>query len=431
MKKIIVWFLVLIGLVGVFFIGKYFYFNKTNYNRQYVPENAEFVIQLRTGKLVEDLLEGLLVSNRDEALYQSMRKLLDKQSAEMDDSGIQFKSDILLFSENKQGKQIVGILVNLEDQKTFEAFYTKRLAEQFYVKNDKRVALLLLKNDALDAANSKKYLASVMGTKRSDFKERFVSNDTGYLHFYNKDQNGKYLAINVDLIDNKIVVDGNIPYTKNDPNSALYNLKPKGFHLDSRIDANSFINDFVQTAFSKLLSAPQVDNFTFNYYGLELTENEERKLVVVPRFDLLLCFEENYSNEKLFDKSLFLDKLNWVRTDSTLQASQYSYNIKRLSDKVLFLGLSPDNIVSNTSHNSFELSGDLSNLLKIEGGGFIGSMLVSVIPGVRQTKAFLDQVEELEFASKLNSTDIHGEIVFKENQIAMNEMLRYLISFGE
>lgn len=120
--------LIIVGLIlvtiGLFFrLTSLILIENKNENLQHIPENASIVIQLNAKKLANQAFKNALKKLNDIELIQLIETAVFKEKvAEDKPIGIVPLSNQILFQIPFQNKEIMGVLINLEDQEAFDTF---------------------------------------------------------------------------------------------------------------------------------------------------------------------------------------------------------------------------------------------------------------------------------------------------------------------
>lgn len=159
--------LIIVGLIlvtiGLFFrLTSLILIENKNENLQHIPENASIVIQLNAKKLANQAFKNALKKLNDTELIQLIETAVFKEKvAEDKPIGIVPLSNQILFQIPFQNKEIMGVLINLEDQEAFDTFLS---AKHIPGASNENVGVFFLNksNNSFDALNAlgKKIIAT-------------------------------------------------------------------------------------------------------------------------------------------------------------------------------------------------------------------------------------------------------------------------------
>jgi hypothetical protein len=144
----------------------------------------------------------------------------------------------------------------------------------------------------------------------------------------------------------------------------------------------------------------------------------------------LLEFNSSFSISNLLKQDTLLSKIAGKYDNNTLSIGGKKYFVNQLNSKTISISVSDSpTIVSNKKNELFAIKGNISSLLKVEGGGMIVSLL-EMVPAFKVSKELFSNLEDVNITvRKTNSkkADLNGKIIFKKDHFVMNEMMKFIL----
>ena len=413
-------------------------------NEYFIPESATFAIKLDSRKLVNKALFTLLFEGRDEKIAEKIRELLNKPREAKKDIGVNLLSDAVVFaSPFKKGKLVI-VALNLSNRSDFEANIQEHLNDKQVVETIDNVGFILtyLSTDGLNSIDKREistYFKQNILPLTNNSTSRFTGEikEGSFLQSYTKGNLfGKDTYFNssnsqFSLAENGIDLTSDLTLSKNKTKPANKILIPRygNFHFSSGIVPPSLQDSLSAIAGRLGLKLPALKSVSINYAGINIQSNDDG-MTVLPNIDLLLEFKSAFSVETIFKQDTILKKIGGKFEDNIFKIGGKRYYYEQVDSKTISISSSESAaIITNKKQELFAVKGNLSSLLKIEGGGMIVSLL-DMIPAYKASKELFTNIDDVNITlkkSKGNTAKMKGSILFKKDHFVMNEMLKFAL----
>lgn len=434
---------ILIGIL-ILWVGLFFYANILNMSdkkiSKLVPQDANFVFQLNVKNFIKSSTYSLLFNSKDQDLLNAFENYLNKKrkgTGRSDDFGIDFMQNLTIYGQKIEQGQIYVMLFNLVNKKKFEKNIAHFLLDnQSYTRMDD--IGMIITYFGKEKLSKKELNKIVMKTAGEKYHSPLVFSETS---FFDLDLNGfivnediqiKTGTITSEVNDRTLNVEGKFISKTPETGGANWSLISGGLHIENALISRA-MQDSIYKYIQKIgVSLYQLKRISMNYYGVEI-QDTDKGIVLAPRFDLLITFKNTFSLDKIFSKPDKMVEFGLTRKGNVIQAGKLSYYIDSLDQHTLFIGRNPNQVVKRKNQILFSVNGDVSNLTKLKGGGFISSF-VELLPPFRASKNLFEQIEFIDIKASQNHTNVRvkGGFRFKQNAYLYNEFLRcYLTLKGE
>ena len=413
-------------------------------NEYFIPESATFAIKLDSRKLVNKALFTLLFEGRDEKIAEKIRELLNKPREAKKDIGVNLLSDAVVFaSPFKKGKLVI-VALNLSNRSDFEANIQEHLNDKQVVETIDNVGFILtyLSTDGLNSIDKREistYFKQNILPLTNNSTSRFTGEikEGSFLQSYTKGNLfGKDTYFNssnsqFSLAENGIDLTSDLTLSKNKTKPANKILIPRygNFHFSSGIVPPSLQDSLSAIAGRLGLKLPALKSVSINYAGINIQSNDDG-MTVLPNIDLLLEFKTAFYVETIFKQDTILKKIGGKFEDNIFKIGGKRYYYEQVDSKTISISSSESAaIITNKKQELFAVKGNLSSLLKIEGGGMIVSLL-DMIPAYKASKELFTNIDDVNITlkkSKGNTAKMKGSILFKKDHFVMNEMLKFAL----
>lgn len=161
------------------------------------------------------------------------------------------------------------------------------------------------------------------------------------------------------------------------------------FHVSTRLNRGSFLPEKYEDL--KVLT-DKLAGFSFNYYGAQYIDDQQRGTYLYPEFDLLFNFSQK---TKLSELTKILRKVakEDVRVESDwIYLNRARYRLKAINDSTIFIGKNKPELAQTNA--AFSMSGKPWVLTEIKDLGWKGGLL-ELIPEYRALKDFSQSVESI------------------------------------
>jgi hypothetical protein len=427
---------------AVFLISTEFLSEKENLNRKYVPSNTEWCMRINGNQLIRDIVYSIIFESDDSESIRELQKIWKEQQklkTKFNDVGIDFNSDIFIFSQRVDKGMMVYFLFNMDKPHFFNKNIEDELGYFQAIAHNKKVGVIASYIGDADYMNVQEKANNII--QKTDVKpsKKPIQYSKNILTLSSKKANlGEYLLYSKkDLIANfnnkEFNCEGTYFFAKQDHiRHASWSLKPSKFYFSNSLFTEK-IQDSIASTFQKIgMKTPRINHISLNYEGLSLSESQEG-MIFFPDMELLLEFDEDVTLKSLFQDLTLLNELGFHLEGNKLIAGKNSLNIEFLDAKTLYIGKDKNNVTKSENPALFCLQGDLVNLSKINGGGFI-TAIISMYPPFKASRALSQSIQDTHFELKRTDKTTYtfkGNIEFKEKRQAVLEILKFVSVFSE
>jgi hypothetical protein len=426
--------LIIAGLVlvtiGLFFrLTSLILIEDKNENLNHIPVNASIVIQLNAKKLANQAFINTLKKLDDTELIQLIETAVFKEKVADDKPiGIVPLSNQVLFQIPFQKKEIMGVLLNIEDEAAFLSFLKTKQIPGACKTN---VGVIFLSKSQQHFSKLKQLAQTIVTTKTNVplAKNEAISIRSKKMQIGTMQLNG---SADLNVTKNNLLFKG--AYRLNSKHhfdfSSIRNLKAKGFHVSTSIiptAANDSLKSFLFKTFGFKL--PAISAISLNYFGSSIISKED-KTWVIPTIDLIIQCEKNVDIQQLMSNKVVLEKIGCTLGDHRVIFDKKVVYFKQLSPTSFYIGrsLSPQLNRTKTT-NILSINGQLKPLFNIEGGGILYS-LMELIPLYKASKQFVEKNKAIRIELKQVSSNYYklkGQLEFHQNYLATNELIRFVL----
>lgn len=407
--------MILAVIWGTFFIVASAYNKLENNNLNFIPASADIIIQIDTKSLMKQSISGL-IKHKDNDFIQLLKDLSSESGApkETNPNGIAYNTDVILFKlPNKGG---IGAIFNLRNSDYFSEYYAKKSELSVAVNEHVGMILFTPQPNNENSTTAHTLLAgSHVKLANEETEESLV--------IWTKNTHQEFDKATVQIMDSVVKIEGEIA-NQFEQTPGINPIMPNGFHATLATIPATF-NDSIQNRFGD--SIPTIAGISFNYFGTELIEEPE--FLIAPLGDFLIEFEDSVNIEyfkEYFLKTPIIDSI----VDNKFYYGPKLYHTHQLSDQLIYFGVDDyETIKHSNSSPLVHLSGDLTQLTLIEGGGFF-KRVMEIIPSYGASKLLASKIElfDISLIEDTPSTSIiEGEIKMKDNASASVEFLRFLL----
>jgi hypothetical protein len=445
-RRVLPILLSLVLLWALFLISAFLLEKKENRNQLYVPTGYTMIARMDAKALFESSLYTLLFEARDPEVFGKVNELIEKRQADQQtalDFGIDYLSDVILFTTESGGKPVYGVLFNLSDETKFNSNFPRLMHPNQALASKDHVGLLL-------TMPGKKVNATEVQSLKAKATGIMARPHTAPLHIPMYDsKNQPLLALRLNAAKNgkqtlfksgdlaaqvhaqELLITGDLePGLVAGIRPAAWTLKPQGFHFSNALftpEIQRAVQDFLQ---SNGFTLPEISRFSMNYKGIQLQDGESG-LMITPRIELLVEFRDEFNIHTILEANeTALSKVGIQHERKTLQAGVVSFAIDSLDPRTLFIGMDPSAVSAQPNDNYFLLQGNIEELTHIEGGGFIRN-IIEVLPPFRASQQLLQgiQYSNIQLRPQGGKVKLDGKIQFKKDKYAINELLKFLMTF--
>jgi hypothetical protein len=442
LKQVLSSIILLSFLWILFFISKFtFEEEEKNNNLNYIPSDAEVAVRINSNELIKSSLFSILFEAKDEKTIQKIKAFLQQKKTKgggIKRSDLNLFSDIIIFSTPCKNGKMIGISFNLQDGNNFEENMTPLLGTNQAVKTIDNVGFILTYvNDSNTELSSSELISFFNNTIKK--KSVLVVNKNSVFQIqttgavFGKSTYFSTSDLQINLLKSGIELDGVFSISAKEetnftPSPLLLNSSKQDFHFSTSIIPIEF-----QDSIAKLLkyidcSLPKIKSIAFNYQGMTI-KKDNAGMHPIPEINLLLEFKSPFSIETFLKTSAFLEKIGAIYTNNELKIAQETYFINQINATTISIGKTKNlRLVKNKSNELFSSKGNLSSLLKIEGGGIIVSFL-EITPLFHSSFELFNALDGFDVSickTSNNQAKLKGNIVTKNGHSTINEAIKFL-----
>ena len=427
--RLIAVFMVLAFLWCVLFVLQFIYGEPSNANRNFIPASAHAVVCIDGHLALKTIFSDLITFDDQELIDELSTTQVDTKRAEL---GIDFNSEIYLFSIENDNSTFNGALFNLLDEDAFRSSFEKFNSASVEINGS--VGLLLMSStDGIPKQALKQIGKSIIQSENALY-ETSLSEDklvSSLITVWTKDRNSKlatWSAFNISMNKSNIFVKGNFYRASQHTGEQFRQLvaNPSSFHI-SMTDFPEMLN---VEMLNELTKTPKLAGISMNYNSVKIVQ--EPSFSLVPNADFILDFSGETSIQT-FLKELEIDSTIIDRTNSTFEHLETTFHYHQLSPVSLYIGRNPyDSNTIIASTDAIVLKGNPSVFAKIEGSEFL-MRLMNIFPLYRAGKGLAYSINDVDVKVSKNSSDnykIDGKIKFEEKRVASIELLLFLLQGG-
>ncbi|MFT5860378.1 MAG: hypothetical protein ACI865_002491 [Flavobacteriaceae bacterium] len=430
----------LLALVwGTYFIARSLFETNNNTNQLYIPTDATMVIRLDGRQLFSQGFSEVILDKKDNELLALLLETGDDKNAT--NAGINFLSDAYLFkTKNSEGKEIMGILVNLNSAKKFKSDIPQFIGANqiFAVKN--ATGLILANSE--DGSISRKELsafANKLLQKASEFdpkKLKSLKGRTAIIQVWAK----KFAIPNHDIVltdvsvslgihADSLTIRGKSSHSSEKEKHISWVTKDSDFYLESAVVpeiVSTFLGDVLLTIG---LDTPPISHLCLNHRHTEHTDIGNT--VLIPHFDASVSFVDTIDLRSQLDRALEAKKIaSLTDTDFMFGGKQFYY--KQLTPQQVYLGRNKPINHGTSNGVLFKISGSPKPFSQFQGDGLV-MKLMKMSELYISSDQFFQRIENMDIKVQLtteNSCSINGEVTFEKGDSPLDAILNYLVRSG-
>ncbi len=426
--------MVLAFLWLVLFSIQFIYDEPENDNRKFIPASAHVVICIDGNLAIKTILDDLVSFDNQELIDELNTTEFDTKREEL---GINFNSEIYLFSLEHDGSNFQGALFNLNDTDDFESTFKKTESNSVHIASNSSVGLILINNDESQNQTSNKKLtalaSTIMNDKANMYDSYFAENrSSSVINLWSREKNKEafnwaslelsmhesVISMSGDFVSDEISTDGQLPKLA---------INPSMFHASMDFLSKT-INDSIIDQFTEQI--PDLLGMSMNYSSVKIVQ--EPYFTLVPNADFIYHFTDTVHGESLL-RQFNEDSTITDLTSSTFDFHGTTFHYAQLTSRSIFLGRTGfDSSLITSAPYAFVLKGKPDVFTQIEGNSFL-MRLLDIFPMYRAGKGMAHAIEDIDVKvsqkSKVNFK-LEGKIEFKKDRIASIELLLFLLETG-
>lgn len=442
-KRVLASGIILVVLWLNYLLVGFFLRDDNNSLHQFIPADANISLRINNDVLVRRMLYDLFYQSsfsKDELQVLTFKG----ESTSLPSLGIDVTKEIVLFYEDWNNKSIVGWLFHISNSDDFEKYSFDNPSIIKSHNGNLGCALILSSEPSNDEVSLFVQYANdlLIPTKDLSQTKRFFSKDpeNALIQFFFEGEKGGFLqktGINISFKDEKLLINGSgkkNPLIDYSVDSLHYIEKPSDIdYLEIKAgELPDTIRKYVNfLLLNSNIELPVITSQHLMMYGVEI-DNIKGSMAVLPKFDAIFRFEENFSFNEVLINISNIDKNLKNEGKNSFSMGTVKYYIQQVSSNEIYIGIH-DNPTIHLEPDPyfFQLSGNLSSLFTIEGTGII-AQVAQLIPEVQNSKKFFGSVEEFDIHAQTDVNDeilIDGSMTFPKDKMASLEFFKYLIRF--
>ena len=399
-----------------------FYNSPDNKNHSYIPSNSNIVVAFKGDVMIKSVISDFIAS-QDEALLDKLNSSKDEVK---ESTGINFLSDIILFTLTQDEELISGLIFNLIDKDNFNSNFEGKIITS----NESVGFLLFNENNRLSKEKLNSIAQKLIDQPTNLYSKKLAPKEKGnsYISIWSKaDESWKYTSLKV--IKNEIIVEGEfVIENKNHDYLTQLNQNSNSFSFST-----TFIPQKVSDTTLSFLGIQdnQILGLSTNYRSIKI--EQEKSFELVPDADFIYQFKNEINASEV------LKNIASRETISNINASNFEFggqlfNYKQVDPKTVYIGRTEFGKTSTRSDNSLlKIKGKPSYLNQIEGNSFI-LRLISIFPAYRVGNSLSNTIQNIDFEVNPISNNIikiNGKIEFKKESYATIELIKNLLEFRQ
>ena len=432
-------FLLLFAWV-IYFIFIFLNGEKINSNHLYIPQNSTFVCKIDAKEILSTSADQILLKDKNEQILRTFKNLLAnpnrKKSAEI---GVDIFSDVIIFSSPYHKGKLIGFSFNLISPELFKKNISEYLTKDqtFAVHNHVGIVYHFISNDptvSTPISEIKKFVSNSITYKSYAFeKSNNIIDIQLHKSYFDPETTIKSSKLKGKIKNDELIIEGDLSLkNKLTTNATFLKSNANSFHFSSLYFPKS-LNDSLRSLLNKInIEVPEIQSLSMNYSGLEFG-NLNNEMVVIPRIDLLITTKENFSIIDYLNSNLYAIHNEIIFENNKIIIGEYIYYVEQISPNTFYLGKTEKPIlISNTNQTILEMKGDLSNFVKVKGGGFMMSIL-EMYPLYKASKKFIESTDHFDLNFKAANSKyirIKGSLKFKKDHFVASESLLFLLGSG-
>jgi hypothetical protein len=415
-SKILILIMSSFAVISLWFFSDFLFSTPNRKNLEFIPQNALIKVRINGKSLIGKSIENILINNNDNKLLIQIDSLIQQTlRSDVENTGIDFFSEIGAYVIENDDKLSIFITINLEDRELFSQFASKSNLKKYLIIGSSNVAIIQFDLEQ----NDKNLITQTLKTNEYyKFSESDFKND---MTIVGVNLNNKPMfKINGNVYKDKIEIIGKLN-RKLGLAKHNYSLIRSGFHFTVN---ETLACKNISHLLNKLTNYDNsINKIEFNYRGIALTEGGT-PYFAEPDFDLLLSYQNQVNKDSVLN---FLNKYNELGIkylDKKLSMGNSDFLIKTLENNQLYISRNTKNLTNKQNHKSFEVLGSPELLTKIKAPDYITSFFDMMTP-FASAKSYLSSIENIDFS--INDHTIKTEVNFKKDKNTFQETIKAFI----
>lgn len=431
-----------IGTIFLFLMSwGIFQFSKLMLERQAIEVEqstrlrATTLIHIRSKDLVNYSLEGLIRHDEDADLLSLLNKNLStsrQNQAVSVSEGLDFLSDVELFSISVNGATTWGVLAKMKDAVAFAQYakqtgyacsWNKNRGVVLFASTTEDKRLLLQKAQDIVRFSFAKSTETLAASKRD-----FISVSFNRL-MLNRDFFSGTSAI--DFGEHGLQVKGRLRSQEGIHSVEVIRkrLVPHHFHCSSSL-VPTMLNDSLQAMARQLkCSFPAIRSFSMNYAGMRIF-SDQLGMHFIPQLEAYITCDSPIDIRELLGQAGLQERLGYTVAGNRLMVGNSAIYFKQFSPRSFYIGVtSAPRFEEKKSTDVMVVDGNLKSLSMLSGDRLtIG--FIEMLPLVQAGTLFSMRSKEVHFSLRKVSAQelaIEGRVSFVSKTHPANELLRFML----
>lgn len=431
-KHILTPLTLIISLWAILYLLKFSKQESVSEHLNIIPNNAKIVVQIKGNSLAKKTIFEMLFQSKNDSIVNVLKDKLSVEKYEETKLGISYLSNHYLFESNYKNEALWGLILPLNESDDFEKIIKNQTNKSLFAINQKKNGIILF-SKKLTKTDLENFYKSKMN-KGNDFK--FEDNGQVFQTISKNNINSKINPFSraisgIALNSKQIAIDGDFTIAtnfQNDFHVILNQLenKPDFFHFSYGFFPDTILYSINNLIKNYELTFPKIHSISMNYNGIEMLESGS---YILPNMELVLNFDDKFDIQTILSNESLIEKIEGKVVGNTLKINTKTYFFKQLTANSIYIGDIKNPSFKKETTSFVEINGNLSALLKINGG----DMFLSFLNGIPAYKGLKDLFNSIENTSILltkkgNNAKLKGAINFKKENYAMDELMQFILT---
>ena len=341
-----------------------------------VPRSCNVIVAININRFSKKVIFSELYSKRAGDLIKSIIELNDDEGGGEKDPTLEFIENIDDISSHIE---LLSLTINEQNGIFIRASSTHKAANPILFSSKDNYLYMQLYGPKFQR---EQVITAINNTKPFVFREE-VNSD---VQIYERKNNTLELTTYINSSQKKI--DIHLLKEKNKEKDSGVKIKSNGLHF--------YTSSSNLTGFNSLnTSKHKIKNFSMNYFGLNIYENP----ILFPNTDVLIEFKDTISIKEFESlvlssyKSAEVSLLMDTSVEGLLMLNDVEFLFRKINPNSIYLSTNNRALNLEKTTNTVELSGDLSQIFKLNDNGWKGILaneIISGIPLLNEIKFFID-----------------------------------------
>lgn len=412
---------------------------------EHVPSKADFAMRIDGREIGESTLFSVLLESKDETILRLLEKaVLERTSgeAEFKSTGINFLSDIVVFSYPHRKGMISGFLFNLLNEDTYLNNMPEIVGNDQVISASGNIGVMISYmpsgNEMISEAELNYEARNICLTRSERNHAIFKSGrkDKRYteLHLHTGKNTDHPQEMNLVFEQNgqRFHLEGDVFSPKGNSTDPLaFKLEEKGLHLTNTIFADEWADSLI--SFLSFLNAdlPRISGLSMNYFGTRLI-NHTNGYMALPQMELVIQCSSPFSIRELLKTEDIQSGIDYTIDSNTLRFGSEKLYYKQLNSYCFYIGSTehPGLIELKSDQTTlFTMKGSLEPMVNVEGSGWMVSLL-KMLPLFQASQKLANSSERIDLLIKKidsNNSRISGDLTFRDGYYPMTEVMRFML----